>query len=125
MLFQYVLDNLIIGANVYDIDILWHIGKLWVLHTQPCPSFTHELVDSVNVEIVVIVAVVIAVAEAIIFSSVIVLFSIAVDVVRFISLTILVPPGYPGISHQSSESNEDVDKVVDKTTAGERRRGIP
>ena len=43
---------------------------------------------------------------------VIVLFSIAVDVVRLISLTILVPPGNPSVSHQPSESNRNIDQTV-------------
>ena len=92
-----------------------------ILH---CTS-THELVNSVDIEIIIVVGVVIAVVEVIILSSVIVLFSIAVNVVRLISLTILVPPGNPSVSHQPSESNKDVDQVVDKTTAGESRLEMP
>ena len=48
---------------------------------------------------------------------VVVFFSIAVDVVWFISLTILVPPGNPTVSHQTDDNNNDIDKIVHKTTA--------
>ena len=57
--------------------------------------------------------------------SVIVLFSIAVNVVRFISLTILVPPSNPSVSHQTNECNQDINKIVDKTTAGEGSIEVP
>ena len=53
------------------------------------------------------------------YISVIVVFSIVVDIVRFISLTILVPPGNTSVSRQSTQSNNDVDEVVDKATTGE------
>ena len=61
----------------------------------------------------------------IILCSVIVLFSVAVDVVRLISLTILVPPGNPSVSHQPSERNKDIDQIVDKTSARERSLKMP
>ena len=57
--------------------------------------------------------------------SVIVFLSITVDVVRFISLTILVPPGNTTISKQTNENNKDIDEVVDKTTAGEGDFKLP
>ena len=53
-------------------------------------------------------------------SSVAVVFSIEMDVVRFISLTILVPLGNTGVSHQSTESYKDIGKVINITTTGER-----
>ena len=59
------------------------------------------------------------VLKALIMCSVIILLSIAVDVVRFISLTILVPPGNTTVSKQTNENNKDIDEIVDKTTAGE------
>ena len=72
-----------------------------------------------------IIAIVIISTFKFILISVIVLFSIAVYVVRFISLTILVPPSNPSVSHQTSESNQDIGKIVDKTTAGEGGVDIP
>ena len=77
-----------------------------------------------NIE-VVIVAVIIVILMAFFMISVVVLFSIAVDVIRFISLTILVSPGNPGVSHQTNDSNNDIDKIVHKTTAGGRGYILP
>ena len=85
-----------------------------VSNSTPVLICKNCLTDSVNVEVITIIAVVVAV-----LSSVIVLLSIAVNVVRLISLTILVPPGNPRVSHQSNESNKNIDEVVDKTTARE------
>ena len=68
---------------------------------------------------------VIAVLKAVIMCSVIVLFSIAVNVVRFISLTILIPPRNTTVSKQTNESNQDIDKIVHKTTAGEGGLKLP
>ena len=65
------------------------------------------------------------VLKVLIMCSVIVLFSITVDVVRFISLTILVPPGNTNVSKQTNESNQYIDKIVDKTTAGEGDFKLP
>ena len=71
-----------------------------------------------NIKVIIVIAVVIS-AFKLVGTSVIILLSIAVDVVRFISLTILVPPGNTTESKQTNESNSDIDKIVDKTTAGE------
>ena len=41
-----------------------------------------------------------------------------VDVIGFISLTMLVPPGNTTVNKQTNDSNCDIDEIVDKTTAG-------
>ena len=75
----------------------------------------HEttVIDNVNVEVITAIAIAILCAFKLICTSVVVLilFSIAVDVVRFISLTILIPPGHPSVSHQTNDSNNDIDKI--------------
>ena len=59
--------------------------------------------------------------------SIVVLFSIAVDIVRFISLTIPVSPGNPrlSVSHQTNDCNNNIDKIVHKTTTGEGGIKLP
>ena len=63
--------------------------------------------------------------ERLVLTFIIVLLSIAVNVVRFIFLTILVPPSNPSVSHQTNESNQDIDKIVHRTTAGEGSAELP
>ena len=73
------------------------------------------LVDSVNIKVIIII--IIIVGFILIIS--IVLFSIAIDVVRFISLSILVLPSNTCVSHYPNKGYDGIDKIVDKTTAGE------
>ena len=80
--------------------------------------FIMSLVNCMDIKVIIVIAVVISVFK-LVCTSVIVLLSIAIDVIRFISLTILVPPGNTNVSKQTNESNSNIDKVVDKTTARE------
>ena len=77
-----------------------------------------------NIE-VVIVAAIIVILMAFFMISIVILFSITVDVVRFIFLTILVSPGNLGVSQQTNDSNNDIDKIVHKATAGEGGFNLP
>ena len=63
--------------------------------------------------------------ERLVLTFIVVLLSITVNVVMFISLTILVPPSNPSVSHQTNESNQDIDKIVHKTTAGKGSAELP
>ena len=83
----------------------------------------HDLIDSVYIEVISIIAVVVTTLITVI--SVVVLFSIAVSVVRLISLSILVSPGNIAVSHQPSQGNDNIDEVVDKTTTWEGRVEMP
>ena len=42
-----------------------------------------------------------------------------------IPLMILVPPGNPSVSHQTNDSNNNIDKIVHKITAGKNKIESP
>ena len=70
------------------------------------------------------VVIIIIVIVGFILSISIVLFSIAIDFVRFISHSILVLPSNTCVSHYPNKGYDDIDKIVDKTTAGETAHNI-
>ena len=62
-----------------------------------------------NIEIIIAIAAIIFVLKAVIMCSVIILLSIAIDVVR-----ILVPPGNTTVSKRINKNKKNVDKLIDK-----------
>ena len=67
----------------------------------------------------------VTVIVGLILSISIILFSIVIDVVRFISLSIMVLPSNTCVSHYPSKGYNGIDKIIDTTTAGESMHNVP
>ena len=65
-----------------------------------------------NIEIIIAIAAIIFVLKAVIMCSVIILLSIAIDIVRI--LVPPVPPGNTTVSKRINKNKKNVDKLIDK-----------
>ena len=79
------------------------------------------VINSVDIKVIVVIIVIVG----FILSISIVLFSIVIDVVRFISHSILVLPSNTCVSHYPNKGYDGIDKIVDKTTTGKTVHNIP
>ena len=66
-----------------------------------------------HIEVIIIIIVIVR----FILDFLVVFFSVSIDVIRFISLSILILPCNPYVSYHSKDCNNHVDKVIDETTS--------
>ena len=78
------------------------------------------LVDGLNIKVIIVIVVIVG----FILSISVVLFSIAIDVIRFISLSILISLCNNNKSSNTNEGHHYIDEIVDKTTNGKNRNFV-